>query len=181
MLRTLPAAAALLLAILAAMAWPARHVLVPLWPNPVDEWLLAGPDGGLEREFVADAVAGLDASRTLAHNRPITLWRVELRSGENIHAWLAGVRDAESEQLLPGLPGWLAGRRIDGPLPGGRSLVLMDADNAYSEVDTSAVARMFRPNALAWHERAALALDRFREAWSWPLRPASEMRMAPPR
>lgn len=179
LLRNLPAGAALLVAILAATAWPARHVLLPLWPHPVDEWLLAGAGGGLEREFVTEPVA--DPSRTLARNRPITLWRVEMRSGQITHAWLAGVRDAESGQLLTVLPDWLAGPRIDGPLPASRALVLMGPDSTYSEVEASAVTRMFRPNALAWHERVELALDRFGETWDWPLRVASPARTAPPR
>lgn len=181
LLRTLPAGAALLVAILAAVAWPARHVLLPLWPTSVDEWLLADAGGGLEREFAAESVPGRDPSNMLARNRPISLWRVEMRSGQVIHSWLAGVRDAESGQLLAARPDWLGSRRIDGPLPTARLLVLMGEDGNYSEVESGAVARMFRPNELAWHERLDLALDRFREIWIWPLRPASEMRMAPPR
>lgn len=162
-LRRLASAAGLLLLIIACVAFPARHVLLPLWPESVEEVLVEAGSGEVERHF--RPVPSIDApdSDVVARSRPITLWRLE--TGEGIvYAWLAGVRDREG-QLRPALPAWLESVRVDGPLPEGVRLIMRASDRETMEVDSANVRRMYRPNGLAFTDRARLWRDRLIERW----------------
>lgn len=163
-LRRLGSVAGLLLVIVACLAFPARHVLLPLWPEPVEEVLVEAGSGEVARHFrsarSSDAAAD---SVVVTRSRPITLWRLETGEGV-VHAWLAGVRDGEG-QLRPALPAWLETVRLDSPLPEGVRLVLRLADRELREVESASVSRMYRPNGLNFTARAALWRDRLLERW----------------
>lgn len=178
-LRRSGAIAALLAVIVLCLALPARHILLPLWPDRVDEILIEAGSGQVKRQFQpADASAFLDA-KTVARSRPITLWRLETRSGEVTYAWLAGVRDGEG-RLLPALPAWLETVRLDGPLPDTVQLVITTAAREIRKIDSTNIERMYRPNGMRFTDRLALWRDRFQERWQWPLTPAGDARMTPP-
>lgn len=178
-LRRSGSGAALLAAIVLALAVPARHVLVPAWPDRVDEVLAEAGPGRIERHFVPSGSDRGGNSFVVARSRPITLWRLETESGEIVYAWLAGVRDGDGE-LLPAVPAWLAPDRLDGPLPEAVSLVLVTAARENREMHGSSIVRMYRPNDLGFTDRVSLWGTRLAERWRWPLRMTADARMTPP-
>lgn len=177
-LRRLGSVAALLLLIVACLAFPARHVLLPMWPEAVEEVLVEAGSGDVARHLrsarSADAAAD---SAVVARSRPITLWRLETGDGV-VHAWLAGVRNAQG-QLEPAIPEWLETSRLDAPLPEGVQLVLRSADRELQEVDSGSVHRMYRPNGLDFTARWRLWRDRLIERWQ-SVNPMTDARMTPP-
>lgn len=168
-LRRIIAGAALVVFIILCVAWPTRQVLAPLWPMPVEE-LLSISEGGAsaERLLVSDRMMRADNGRGIVRNRPISLWRLELRSGEIVLAWLQGVRARDSGQLRAPLPAWVEAVRVDGPPPTDGVLVMLGADRQQIEVPAADIDRMYRPNGLTLGQRFALARDRWRERWRWP-------------
>lgn len=170
---------AVLLALIAlGLVLPARHVVLPPWPDPVDEVLAEGSPGRIERHFLsADAPVSVD-SLVVARSRPITLWRLETDSGEVLHAWLAGLRDGEGT-LLPALPAWLQAARLDGPLPEAVRLVVITASRDSRELEGEDIVRMYRPNDMTLAQRAGLWRDRLDERWEWPFRMTGDARMTP--
>lgn len=176
-LRRLGSGAVLLLLSTLCLALPARHVLVPLWPNSVDEVLVETGSGQVERRFVEDNPVGSVTSPIVARSRPMTLWRLETDKGNVLHAWLAGVRNTDG-QLLSALPDWTRTERLDGPPPGSVHLVLRTAARETREVDGETIRRMFRPNSMTITDRMALWRDRLIERWR--ISSPSDVRMPPP-
>ncbi len=142
-------------------------LLLVLWPPVVEEVLIEQADEGRSGRLLVSAGQAPMAD-TIARDRPISLWRLETRSGEVVHAWLGGVRDQDSGALRSDLPDWLRLVRIDPPWPDGVDLVLVGADQQSFELAISSLQRMYRPNALNFVQRLALARDRFIERWRWP-------------
>lgn len=177
-LRRLAGGAALLAVIVLGLALPARQVLLPAWPDRVDEVLTESGPGRIERRLLPAESAAAGDSFVVARSRPITLWRLETGAGEVSHAWLAGVRDGDG-QLLPALPAWLDAVRLDGPLPGEVSLVVITAAWEQDEIEGARIARMYRPNDLSLVQRTVLWRDRLDERWQWPFRATSDARMKP--
>ncbi|MDZ7790628.1 MAG: hypothetical protein U5L08_09085 [Xanthomonadales bacterium] len=171
--------AAVLLALIAvSVTLPARHVLLPAWPERVEEVLAEAGPGRVERLFLPAGAAVSSESVVVARSQPIELWRIEGDSGEVTHAWLAGLRDAEGA-LMPKLPAWSERVRVDGPLPDGQRLVVITADHEKVEIDAAGLRRMLRPNAMSVSQRGKLWVDRLGERWKWPLTTTADARMTP--
>ncbi len=169
-----------LLALIAlSVAFPARHVLLPAWPERVEEVLAEAGPGRVERLLVPAGAAVSSDSAVVARSRPIELWRIEGDSGEVTYAWLAGLRDAEGA-LMPKLPAWSERVRVDGPLPAGQRLVVITANHEKAEIDAAGLRRMLRPNAMSVSQRGELWIDRLGERWRWPLTTTADARMTPP-
>lgn len=168
-LRRIIAGAALVAIVFLCIAWPARQVLSVLWPVPVDEVLAISDSGkSAERLLVTDRKVERSLGRGIVRHRPISVWRLELHSGEVVHAWLQGLRDPDNGQLRSPLPDWVEAVRVDDPPGEGGTLVLLDADRRNLEVAVADVDRMYRPNGLTTGQRLALARDRWGERWRWP-------------
>lgn len=178
-LRRSAGGAALLLLMALSLALPARDVLLPAWPDPVEEVLAEAGTGSVERQFLSPGSMGSVEALVVARSRPITLWRLEADSGHISHAWLAGVKDGEG-QLLPALPAWLETVRLDGPLPSTARLVVITEARESLEVDGAGIARMYRPNAMTLVQRIRLWRDRLGERWQWPVKPTADAQMTPP-
>lgn len=178
-LRQVVIAAGCLTLVVSAIALPARHVLLPPWPDQVNELLMESGPGQVERRFVEADIAADAAPSELARSRPVSLWRIERSTGPVDHVWLAGVRGADGT-LLPGLPTWLETVRIDGPLPEPVRLVVVDADQNTRDVDGGEITRMYRPNGLSEGQRVDLWADRLSERWQWPFSATTDARMTPP-
>lgn len=176
-LRRLAGGGVLLLLSALCLAVPVRHVLVPLWPSPVDEILTSAGSGSVERRVVPARSADAKNAPVVARSRPISLWRLETEAGNVSHAWLVGVRDTEG-RLLPALPEWFETQRLDSPLPEAVRLVLRTPGRETREVDGATIRRMYRPNGLALPERFALWRDRLIERWR--VISPSRARMTPP-
>lgn len=170
---------ALLALIAVGVFLPARQVLLPAWPDPVEEVLTQAGPGRIERLFLpADSNRPFEPA-PLARSRPLTLWRLEYDTGTVAHAWLAGVRDGDG-QLLPALPAWLEPVRLDGPLPEAVRLVVITSTRESREIEGESIVRMYRPNGMNIAQRAALWRDRIDERWQWPFRLTGGARMRPP-
>lgn len=176
-LRRLGGGAVLLLLSALCLALPARQVLIPLWPNPVDEILVGSGSGAVERRFVPAPPTGSMHAPIVVRSRPISLWRLETQAGDVSYAWLAGVRGTEG-QLLPALPDWFKTERLEGPLPESMRLVLRTAGGETREVDGATVRRMYRPNGMTLPERVSLWRDRLVERWQ--VISLTAARMTPP-
>lgn len=178
-LRRFGGGAALLMLLALVLAIPARQVLLPAWPGRVDEVLTEAGPGHIERRFLPSGSGENIDAFIVARSRPITLWRIETDAGEVSHAWLAGVRDAEG-RLLPAIPAWLEGVRLDGPLPEAVRLVLVSPASENREIDGSRILRMYRPNEMRFGDRVSLWFGRLSERWRWPFRMRTDARMRPP-
>lgn len=177
-LRRLGGGAVLLTSIALCLFVPARHVVLPAWPDPVEEVLTQTGPGQIKRRFLPPDANEPMGDPIVARNRPVTLWRLESDSGEVFHAWLAGVRNGDG-QLLPALPAWLAPVRLDGPLPEAVRLVAITAARETREIDGASIVRMYRPNDMTLAQRVGLLRDRLAERWQWPVSLSGDARMTP--
>jgi hypothetical protein len=82
----------LLASILLLTLAPARLVLLPLWPWPVEEVLVAGGDApGGERAFVARNSSG-PPGRLVVSDWPLSLAAMEIPGHAPFHGFIAGIR-----------------------------------------------------------------------------------------
>lgn len=156
--------AGLVLLLVAALllAWPARHVLVPLWPGPVEELLYLQADGETGRDLVTvRGVSGRSHSRPLlARSRPVSLVKVEMVDGSWRHAYLLGVASSDDLSLGDEVPQRLLDPVVDIGETDFETLVLTCADGERFEVPASEVRQLIYPNRLAAIERLRLAWQR---------------------
>lgn len=178
LLRRLGLAAALLAAIALTLAWSARAVLLPAWPEPVVEVLVQTAPGQVQRHFRSVREASAGQADLMSRSRPRSLWRVETQEGEVLLGWLSGVEDDEGLRQRP--PDWLEHPRLDAPLPEPLELSFDAADGQLLTVSSAQVLRMFRPNALPLQLRTRLFLDRLVERWRWPFTSPAGGQTTPP-
>lgn len=178
-LRRIGAAAALLALIAVCVAAPARHVILPAWPERVYELLHQTEPGRVERRFLPASQMDPEAKPVLARSRPSKLWRIETDTGQIDHVWLAGVRNEEG-QLLPAPPPWLDPVRLDGPLPDVVRLVAITRERETREIEGDTIVRMYRPNEMRLPQRLGLMRERLTERWEWPFRARGDERTRSP-
>ena len=164
-LRKFSAGLVLLVLIAALLAWPARHVLEPLWLSPVEELLYMAPGGEAGRVFVSARRANgpPQGGRLLARGRPLSVVRVELVDGNWRHGYLLGVRSAPDHALHDDIPNGLLATMAEPHMSDYDTLVLVSAEEEQLDIPVEAVRRLIYPNRLAVSERAGLAWQRFAE------------------
>lgn len=156
----------LLMAMMLLLLVPARHVLVPLWPWPVEEVIVADPVlGDARRQFVAAQPGVRDQNVAISRDRPVMLVVIEKAGGENIQGFLVGVRPEPDADLMEGVPSWLFDHRLSPVQPSNLVLVVMLADESRAELTLGEVHRMYRPNRLSVFERVLLTGQRVTEIW----------------
>ncbi len=161
-LRKLSAGLALFVLIALLLAWPARHVLEPLWPGPVEELLYLAAEGEAGRDLVP--VRRAAPSRTgpvLARSRPLSLVRVEMTDGGWRHGYLLGVSSADDLSLHDDVPEPLQQAVAEVREGDYDMLVLAGADGKRVGIPVLEVQRLVYPNRLAVLERVQLAWQRF--------------------
>jgi len=163
-LQQIVAAAVISFAILLLSLLPARHVLLPLWPRQVNEFVVV-EDGRptASRELVM-APSPVDPARVLIQTRPLSVAAVEHGEGRIALGYPVGLRDTESDPTL-----------LDGPLPpefrvsifhpmprpgDDRSLLLMDANDQLQVIPLQDVRRLYYPNQLGLLQRAWFVVRR---------------------
>jgi len=171
---------------------PARDLLGPLWPDTVDELLIA-PSGASQatRLFTESASHAAEAEPVLARTRPLSLSVVELSDRSRLRGFPVGLAarselpgtDAPDlsasgmvESVEPGqdmqlmtLPAWLQAPLVafNKPLLDLEStdLVLLDAQDQPLQVPLKTVHRLYRPNQLSLTDRIGLLATRVAERW----------------
>lgn len=159
----------LLLAMTLLLLVPARHVLAPLWPWPVEELIIAEPTSDdARREFVVAQPGDRNLPPLVSQDRPIMLVTIETVDGEFIHGFLVGARPEPDAELMEAVPSWLFDHHLSLPQPANVVLVVMRADESRTELPLGDIHRLYRPNQLSLLERILLTGQRMVETWRMP-------------
>jgi ABC-type phosphate transport system auxiliary subunit len=161
-LRKISAGIVLLVVAALLLAWPARHVLEPLWPGPVEELLYLEAGGGTGRVLVPVRHAAI-LSRSepmLARNRPLSLVRVETIDGSWQYGYLLGVSSVDDRSLRDDVPEQLLETVVELLEPDYDIIVLVCAEGQRFEIAVSEVRRLIYPNRLVLTDRVHLAWQR---------------------
>lgn len=161
--------------LVAAIAWPVRHVLVPMWPGPVEERLYRTVDGNIVRQFSAVGQEIESPHQLVARHRPVNLLIVETVHEQPMLGFPAGVRDGSGGELMEQLPEWITGNRMVPPVDSVNTLIIETVDEALHEVPANTIRYMYRPNRLPLMQRMALTFDRF----LWAISRDQQMRAFP--
>ena len=154
---------AFLALIVVLLAWPARHVLEPLWPGQVEEllYLEAGGEAGRILVPAHRASVATHTKPVLARSRPASLVRVELIEGNWHHGYLLGVSSADDQSLRKDIPQELLETVAELHEPDYDMLVMACADGQRFEMAVSEIRRVIYPNRLVVTQRAQVAWQRF--------------------
>ena len=157
----------LLVLILGLVIWPARHVLLPLWPVSVYEVL--SPDG--KGRACCALVSRLDLrresfDRLIVLGRPFSLSCLEFDNDSVQCGYLLGLRQEAGAPLMDEIPVWADQALVEFEDEPHWILVLTLPGDERLETSLGQIKRMFRPNALTLSQRIALAGERFVEAIS---------------
>ena len=144
---------------------PARHVLLPLWPTPIDEFIVLDE----ERDAVVRAlsIAHDDLpDGLLARSRPSSVVAIEKVDGSMILGFPVGLRQQGGEQDPIDQPLLDAFRRptLHAMPLGQGSLLVMGANEELSAVALSQIEHLVYPNRLNWLERVWFVAVRVRHA-----------------
>lgn len=146
------------------LLWPARHVLVPLWPAQMEESLYQNDSNSIQRIFHRAGAEPAFPGKLIARNRPLTLLSVEREEQNPVVGYLSGVRPESEALVSPELPTWLEPDLIEVSSEPSKILVLVVADGEIVEIPLAGVRRLFRPNRLRLRDRLMLAWRRLEEA-----------------
>jgi hypothetical protein len=149
----------LVIVVLALPLVPARHVLIPLWPRPVDEVILVTADDNAGQRVFLDTRRHTPEDVIVARDRPRSLVVVERFDEAPIMGFLVAVRPSAEGPLEP-LPEELTDERIPGPALGPGALVLARADEQTIEIASDRIRRLYRPNQFDVSQRIALLWTR---------------------
>lgn len=154
--------AILLLHLIVLLAlWPARHVLLPLWPGPVDEYILPAANDQAERVLlVPGAEKSPDSGAALSRSRPISVVALERRSAPPVLGFLVGVREEPEGPLNGRVPAELTGPVVELPSQADWVLVLSGDDSQLLEFPVAELAGLYWPNQLSLSERTQILVDR---------------------
>jgi hypothetical protein len=147
--------------------FPARHVLLPLWPTPVEEWIVQSGQDEVDR-FVRQAglvATARSSAGLIARTRPLNLVELERRDMPPMFGFLAGYRDSPDEPLQPRLPDSLLQPRVELPLSPDLVVVLVTVDEVAVEIPMDELIGLHRPNQLSLLERFDLAFSRILVVW----------------
>ncbi len=155
---------------------PARHVLQPLWPSPVDEWLiLSSQRANTERLFLPASQLPDPALPTVSRDRSWSILAVETRTGQLLFGFptvlsrpLAAVgdepeNDADEAELIL-LPRFdrLGGLRVE---MGEDILILLGSADDLIELPVSELRLSYWPNRLSLPDRLRITVMRLGMRW----------------
>lgn len=151
----------LLGAIVLLASFPARHVLLPLWPTAVDEYILAAEGESAERVLLRSGGEQPPPRQALvAHSRPHSVVALEAVDEDIRFGFLAGYRVARESPLQPALPEPLQLARVELPLHSDWVLVMLSSDDQLLELPAENLVAFYRPNQLSLFERFDLLWSR---------------------
>jgi len=178
----LVASALVAIAILLLSLLPARHVLLPLWPSRINEFVALQDGQGTATRTFQKALSEADSFGVLAMSQPLSVAAVDYRDGRIALGYPVGIRSEESNSAP-----W------DGALPlelrvtlnrslpqDDRSLLLMDANDQLRSIPLRDIETLYYPNRLNFVDRAGLVVHRVRAALigQAPSRPAMPVQRA---
>jgi ABC-type phosphate transport system auxiliary subunit len=141
--------------------WPARHVLKPLWPPPVDEYILSAEADRGERLMLSVGAAGLpERNSAIARSRPHHVVVLERRDEAPLLGFIAGYRETPDAPLSGQLPEALKPARVELPLHADWILVVNPGEDALIELPVAELVAFYRPNQLSLSERLSLMVSR---------------------
>ncbi|QOC23582.1 hypothetical protein IC757_05440 [Wenzhouxiangella sp. AB-CW3] len=149
---------ALLVLALVALALPARHALIPLWPVAITELVVADDAGHSQRKFIrtGDGRKAVDG-RLIARSRPAGIACMESVQGESVCGYLVGMRSGLGEPLMPLLPQELQAAVADvEALDPEQVVVMVGPDEQPVEWPVAELRRLLHPNRLSLAQRAML-------------------------
>lgn len=156
-----------LIILVAALAFPARHVLLPLWPPPIEEVIVFDSGGRAVHRILASAGFALAediGGRVIARTRPLNATVLETPDQRKF-GYLVGIRDPQAGEVIikPELLDfeWL---ESDALFPG-RLLLFEESGGEVAEIMNSEVKRVYRPNRMGFRQRLALAGLLLAERW----------------
>ncbi len=165
-LQKIAATCLLLASILLLPLIPARHVLLPLWPNFVEEVLINVSDqASAARHFVPAGVQEWDPSAEIARSRPFHLVVVQLSDGRELSGFPVGTRTGPQADLDIPLPPAMMAMWVEKPEAIASELILLDAGQQIVSLPMSEIVRLYRPNQLSLVQRAAMTAKRLMPAW----------------
>lgn len=152
-------AAGLALILLASLVWPARHVLAPLWPQPVEEILYRSNDGGIDRRLQFVGSQPDSGRQPVARHRPLSLVVADTTSGSQLQGFVAGIRDGPDGELVDAFPDWLQADPPKLPAQSEQVLLIQTIDEQMREVAVVDLVRLYRPNQLTTVQRAEMTVE----------------------
>jgi hypothetical protein len=173
-LQQLLASAVIALAILLLSLLPARHVLLPLWPRQVDEFVMIEDSQASSIRALVMAGQELDPDRVLVRTRPLSVAAVESLDGRTTLGYPVGLRSAEADEDTQDRPLPIAFRlsALHSMPLGEDALLLMDANDQLQVIPLSEIRRLYYPNRLNPLERVAFVARRVRAAFPGPGAPS---------
>jgi len=160
---------------------PARHVLLPLWPRPVDELVVLDAERGTSvRQFVNLDQVDSVSDQVLARTRPISVLAVEYINGSLLFGYPVGLRPTTAEDLPKrdesGIRKTLDRssrnpyqfRSINALPPSLTDLQLLDANDRLLELENADIARLYYPNRLTLADRFEVLIQRASDCWLDP-------------
>jgi len=160
---------------------PARHVLLPLWPRPVDELVVLDAERGSSvRQFVNLGQVDGVSNRILARTRPSSVIAVEYTNGSLIFGYPVGLGPTSAEGLPKeaesGMNATLARskinpyqfRSINALPPSLTDLQLLDANDHLLELENADIVRLYYPNRLTLADRFKVLIQRASDCWLDP-------------
>jgi ABC-type phosphate transport system auxiliary subunit len=156
----------LLASILLLTLTPARLVLAPLWPWPVEEVVVVAEDGRSgKRIFVQVDTRSEPRIKDVARDRPLTLVAVERPDRPILYGFVAGIRPEPGAELLAMTTAELGRPRVDWAMPEQAVLVLINADETSTEVPLADIVHLYPPNRMSMQDRIELVWKRLGPGW----------------
>jgi ABC-type phosphate transport system auxiliary subunit len=143
------------------VTFPARHVLMPLWPAAVDEYILAAEGERAERVLLRSSAEQRPPGQSVtASSRPLSVVALQAVNEGPSFGFLAGYRLESGGPLVPVLPEALRAAIVELPLHPDWVLVMLSADDQLLELPAASLVAVYRPNQLSLPERFGLLLSR---------------------
>lgn len=147
--------------IIVLVLWPARQVLLPLWPEKAEETVYQTASGDSRRLFHGSRSVPDFTGQLIRRDCPLHLVRVETNGGGRFHAYVAGVRPEEGALVADRMPQWIRSEIVVPPAGSSEVVVMLGPDDERFDVPAEAIRQIYRPNQLALTSRLRLSAQRF--------------------
>lgn len=147
--------------IIVLVLWPARQVLLPLWPEKAEETVYRTASGDSRRLFHGSRSVPDFTGQRIRSDCPLNLARVETNDGSRFHAYVAGVRPEEGALVADRMPEWIRSEIVAPPAGSSEVVVMLGPDDERFDIPAAAIRRIYRPNQLALTARLRLSAQRF--------------------
>jgi len=147
---------------------PARHVLVPFWPDRVDELIVLEEDPQSAVRYLTSSRETQDLSpRLLARTRPLSVVVAEHLDGRYTLGYPVGLAsiDEQGDEMGQALPPEFSSALLDSMPDRSAALILLDANDRKLSLPLAGLRRLYYPNRLSLAGRARVLISRARSCW----------------